>query len=149
MRNRGKMNKFSFLLKENTFALQNTKMGFAKQMWIEKMTGRVCTICKAWKGWHAFYASKKSKDGHTTLCKECYRSRYIGQRVKPEYEETSHKTCTKCLESLPKSSFHTNNRQRNKCCARCKKCISSIMKQRYAERREKIQLGLLVSDLDF
>ena len=104
------------------------------------MTGRVCTICNAWKDWRAFYASKKSKNGHTTQCKECYRMRYLGPKLKPETIEPTHKRCAKCLNTMPKSCFHTNNRQKNKCVSRCKNCVSTDMKQMYAQKRKNAKI---------
>lgn len=111
-----------------------------KRALIEKQT---CIDCGKEKLIREFNKASRFASGYSSRCAACTRTQLRGRRQKPSHKAymaelalrpknvPDEKTCTKCKEMLPASSFYIHRYSLNGLSSRCKPCARETDNKRY------------------
>ena len=100
---------------------------------------KCCTKCRCIKPLGAFYTHHR--DGHQSICKECFRVSRAGKRKATQKLVPIEKTCPRCSTVKPASEFHPN--KYNGLQGNCFSCAQAVTKEFRAARRATARATLV------
>lgn len=87
---------------------------------------KTCNKCQTSKDYSEFHKQKRTVDGHTAWCKQCYheywKSRYDGKRkFEPLKKTSTHRECRMCGEMKDFADFSQKTKRMHSYCIDCRR----------------------------